>query len=402
MKNLDLYVFTEADTRLLRDEILAPAAAHYLDCSDAKERLAVFGVDGEYGRHYSFLKAISPFWGILQQNETRATFKIDLDQVFPQKELVEQSGSSAFEHFMTPLWGARGLDSSGHPLELGLIAGALVNEADIGTSLFVPDVPFPNRALAPDEFIFYSTLPQALSTEAEMTTHYRTDKLDGRTACIQRIHVTGGTNGILVDSLRRHRPFTPSFIGRAEDQAYILSTLPDPETRLAYVHKDGLIMRHDKEAFAQEAIAAAATAKLVGDYTRILFFSAYARLRASDIKIIKDLTDPFTGCFVSMIPITVVYLRFAFKAASFFAEGQGDQELDFIRLGGQRITAALDFMSGENSRLADQFEKERLGWNLYYDTLSAIEHGLTKGHKFALDLRNKAEGIIGECAIDLS
>ncbi len=401
LKNLDLYVFTEADTRLIRDDILAPAAAHYLDCSDPEEHLAVFGVDGEYGRHYSFLKAIAPFWGILQENEIRATFKIDLDQVFPQKELLEQSGSSAFEHFMTPLWGAQGLDSSKQPVELGMIAGALVNEADIGTSLFTPDVPFPNRALAPDEFIFYSTLPQALSTEAEMPTRYRTEKLDGRTACIQRIHVTGGTNGILVDSLRRYRPFTPSFIGRAEDQAYILSTLPHPDTKLAYVHKDGLIMRHDKEAFAQEAIEAASTAKLVGDYIRILFFSAYARVRAGDIANIKDFIDPFTGCFVSRIPITVVYLRFAFKGASLFAGGRSDRELDFIRLGARRISAALDFMNGENSRLADQYKKERLGWDLYYDTLSAIEHGMAEGHAFALDLQKKAQRIIRECAIDL-
>ena len=261
---------------------------------------------------------------------------------------------------------------------------------------------FPNRALAPDEFLFYSTLPQALSTEAEMTTRYHTDKLDGRTACIQRIHVTGGTNGILVDSLRRYRPFTPSFIGRAEDQAYIISTLPHPDTKLAYVHKDGLIMRHDKEAFAQEAIEAASTAKLVGDYIRILFFSAYARIRASDIAIIKDIIDPFTGSFVSRIPITVAYLRFAFKAASLFVEGQSDRELKFIRSGAQRITAALDFMNGENSKLADQYEKERLGWNLYYDTLSAIEHGIVEGHEYALDLRRKAQRIIRQCAIDFS
>jgi len=402
LKNLDLYVFTEADTRLIRDDILAPAAAHYLYCSDVKEHLAVFGVDGEYGRHYSFLKAIAAFWSILLQPAIRATFKIDLDQVFPQKELVEQSGSSAFEHFMTPLWGTRGLDSSGRPVELGMIAGALVNEADIAKSLFTPDVLFPNRALAPDEFIFYSPLPQALSTEAEIMSRYNTDKLNGRSSCMQRIHVTGGTNGILIDSLRRYRPFTPSFIGRAEDQAYILSTFPNPDTKLAYAHKDGLIMRHDKGAFAQEAIDAASTAKLIGDYNRILYFSAYARTLTNDIAGIKDLIDPFTGCFVSRIPITVVYLRFTFKAASLFVEGQNDRELDFIRLGANRITAALDFIYGENSRLADQYEKERFGWNLYYDTLSAIERGIAEGDEYALDLRKKAQRIIRHCAIDFS
>jgi len=402
LKNLDLYVFTEADTRLLRDDILAPAAAHYLDCKDTKEHLAVFGVDGEYGRHYSFLKAIAAFWSILLQPAIRATFKIDLDQVFPQKELVEQSGASALEHFMTPLWGARGLDSNGRPVELGMIAGGLVNEADIAKSLFTPDVPFPNRALAPDEFIFYSALTQALSTGAEIMTRYHTDRLNGRNTCIQRIHVTGGTNGILVDSLRRYRPFTPSFIGRAEDQAYILSTFPNPDTKLAYAHMDGLIMRHDKNAFAQEAIDAASTAKLIGDYNRILYFSAYARALTNDIASVKELIDPFTGCFVSRIPITVVYLRFTFKAASLFVEGQSDRELDFIRLGARRITAALDFIYGEKHGLADQYEKEHFGWNLYYDTLSAIEHGIAEGHEYALDLRKRAQRIIRQCAIDFS
>ena len=117
-----------------------------------------------------------------------------------------------------------------------------------------------------------------------MMERYDTPEWDGPTACIERVHVTGGTNGILVDALRRHRPFTPSFVGRAEDQAYLLSVLGRPgdrgadgsTPRLAYVHAAGLIMRHDKEAFAGEAIAAAEAGKLLGDDVRILQFSAYA------------------------------------------------------------------------------------------------------------------------------
>jgi len=284
-------------------------------------------------------------------------------------------------------------------VELGMIAGALVDEADIGKSLFTPDVPFPNRRPSLDEHIFFSTLPQALSTEAEMMTRYIGDKLDGQRLCIQRIHVTGGTNGILVDSLRRYRPFTPSFIGRAEDQAYILSTLLNPGTQLAYVHEAGLIMRHDKKAFAQEAIESAYLGKLVGDYIRILYFSAYAGALTNDVAKLKDTIDPFTGCFISRIPITVVYLRLGLKTASLFAEGKREQGLEFIRIGAQRIITALDFIGGENSKLKDQYEKERLGWNLYYDTLSAIENGIADGHQFALDLRRKVQSIIKTCAI---
>jgi hypothetical protein len=401
LKNIDIYVFTEADTIRLIDDILAPAAAYYLHCDNAKELLSVFGVDGEYGRHYSFLKAIASFWSIFLRPEIRATFKIDLDQVFPQRELVEQTGASALEHFKTPLWGAQGLDSNEHPVELGMIAGALVDEADIGKSLFTPDVPFPNRRLSLDEHIFFSTLPQALSTEAEMMTRYTRDKLDGRRSCIQRIHVTGGTNGILVESLRRYRPFTPSFIGRAEDQAYVLSALLNSGPQLAYVHEAGLIMRHDKEAFAQEAIESAHLGKLVGDYIRILYFSAYAGALTNDVAKLKDTIDPFTGCFISKIPVTLVYLRLAFKAVSLFTEGKKEQGLEFIRIGAQRIVTALDFMGGENSELKRQYESERLSWDLYYDTLSAVENGIDKGEGFALELLKRAENIVHECSINI-
>ncbi len=399
LKNIDVYVFSEADTRRLVADILVPAALRYLGGADSKELLTVFGVDGEYGRHYSFLKAIAAFWQIVMEPEIKATFKIDLDQVFPQKELVEQAGASAFEHFTTPLWGAQGLDSQGRPIELGLIAGALVNESDIGKSLFTPDVGEPNRDLFPDEHVFFSMLPQALSTEAEMMTRYSTLALDGKRTCIQRVHVTGGTNGILISSLRHHRPFTPSFFGRAEDQAYIFSVYPNPGVKLAYAHKDGLIMRHDKKAFAQEAIQSAHIGKLLGDYVRILFFSGYGLILDDNISQLKDSFDPFTGCFISRIPTTVVYLRFALKAASFFAGGQDEQGLAFITDGARRIATALEFVQGEDSPLKHQYVKERRGWDLYYDTLSALEDALKKNDDFALDLRHKAKLIIGECSV---
>jgi len=366
---------------------------------DAGELLGMFGVDGEYGRHYSFLKAMAAFWSVFIRPEIEATFKIDLDQVFPQRELVAQTGLSAFEHFTTPLWGAQGVGADGEALDLGMIAGALVNEKDIGISLFTPDVRFPDRPLSPDEHIFFSALPQALSTEAEMMACYGGEGLDGRTNCLQRVHVTGGTNGIRIDSLRRHRPFTPSFIGRAEDQAYLLSALPGAGPRLAYLHKAGLIMRHDKEAFAQTAIQSAKVGTLIGDYLRILYFSAYARALAGDVAEVKRILDPFTGCFISRVPTTVAYLRFALKAASLHESGNQQQALEFVTLGARRIPGALEFVQGEASPLRHCYEQERAGWHLYYDTLSAVEQALTRGDSLALKLRERAAALVARSLV---
>ncbi len=401
IQHVDVYVFTESDTRQIMDTVLAPAAKQYLGQKNAASLLEVMGVDGEYGRHYSFLKAIAAFWHIFIQPEVKGTFKIDLDQVFPESDLVEQTGASAFEHFMTPLWGARGEDSRGNSIELGMIAGALVNEKDIAKSIFTPDVVLADRRLLPDEYIFFSALPQALSTQAEMMTRYQTDPFDGIGTCIERVHVTGGTNGIRIDSLRRHRPFTPSFIGRAEDQAYLLSALDNASSRLAYVHKDGLIMRHDKEAFAQDAIKAAEIGKMIGDYIRILYFSAYAQTLSANLAAIKKIFDPFTGSFISKIPSTVVHLRFALKALALFKDNRNAEGLEFITSGSNRLTKALEFVKGKNSLLKQIYEKERRGWDLFYDILDAVERALGKNDAHAHELKRKARTIIDNCAVSL-
>jgi hypothetical protein len=231
-----------------------------------------------------------------------------------------------------------------------------------------------------------------------MLTRYQTSNYDGKTRCLQRVHVTGGTNGILIDRLFRYRPFTPSFFGRAEDQAYIMSVLDRDETDLAYVHEAGLIMRHDKEAFAQEAMKAAKIGKLVGDYTRILLFSAYSDLLNAENFRIKNWLDPFTGCFISKLPITVVYLRFALKAMQFFNDGKEKEGKEFIVNGVRRISDTLTFLSTD---FKSHYKKERAGWDLFYDILDFCRKALAQQDPFAMKLKEQAEKIIQESHLNI-
>ena len=153
-------------------------------------------------------------------------------------------------------------------------------------------------------------------------------------------------------------------------------------------------------SFAQDAIETAYIGKLVGDYIRILYFSTYAKVLADgDIQKLKQIVDPFTGCFISKIPVTIVYLRFAIKAATFFFAQEPEKGRDFIKTGAQRIGTALEFISGENSNLKKQYEKERLGWNLFYDTLDAVEKAIDSKDKFALELLDEANRLIAKCII---
>jgi len=50
--------------------------------------------------------------------------------------------------------------------------------------------------------------------------------------------------------------------------------------------------------------------------------------------------------------------------------------------------------------LKQHYEKERLSWNLYYDTLSTVQDALKNGDSFALELRKKAESIIFQCYVN--
>ncbi|PCK00938.1 MAG: hypothetical protein COA42_23610, partial [Alteromonadaceae bacterium] len=347
LQHIELYIFTEEDTQAIIEQVLAPLAKATLNVDDAAPALQVFGVDGEYGRHYSFLKAVLPLFTYCIDSDIKATFKIDLDQTFQQAELIAETGKSVLEHFNTPLWGADATRADGKPVHLGMIAGGLVDQFEIDQGLFTPDVKMPSQPPRMDEQVFFSVLPQAVSTVAEMMTQYQKGSdIDGETKALQRIHVTGGTNGILLDSLMRYRPFTPSFIGRAEDQAYILSTLDSDDLPLAYCHAAGLIMRHDKQAFAADAIEHAVIGKLISDYIRILHFSDYVEALETSTAEVKQLLAPYTGCFVSKLPNTLVTLRFALKTADFLAQGQTKYGLDFIREGSLRIAQAQEELLG--------------------------------------------------------
>ncbi len=372
LRHLRVWALTESDCRAIFDTILAPvaremAAANRLPNHRARlrELAEVFGVDGEYGRHYTLLKAIAPLWKLFVDPNLRATFKIDLDQRFPQQTLVDETGQSALQHFTTPLWGALARDHHGTAIHLGMLAGALVNEKDIASGVFTPDVTY-NYAdlpasLAGGRLIFDTRLPQAVSTIAEHAAR------DPR-APIHRIHVTGGTNGILIDALRRYRPFTPAECGRAEDQAYLLSVLHAPTPALRYLHCPGLRMRHDKSAFAATAIKRSATATTVGDYLRMLFFSHYAAALPRGIDAVKQIIDPFTGAFVTPIPLALGCLRAALEIAAAPSPQYAGELLDNIAA---RLPAAHRQFAPR--RFAQSIAVQRRAWNLYYDILDYAE-----------------------------
>jgi hypothetical protein len=401
VRDLDIHVFTETDTQRLLHEFLLPAARRY-DLESPSEHLpAVFGVDGPYGRHYNFLKAVAALWQQVRDPSLKATFKIDLDQVFPQDRLVQELARSAFDLLTTPLWGASARDVDGNPIDLGMLAGALVNQSDIERGLFTPDVTLPKADLSADRWVFATQVPQALSTAAEMMTRYDTPSLDGRERCLTRVHVTGGTNGIRVDALREHRPFTLSCISRAEDQAYLMSVLHQPTPCLRYVHAPGLIMRHDKASFAADAIRTAAAGKAIGDYERMILFSHYARALPWTWQDTRATLDPFTGSFLSDIPLTTALVAFALRALT-SSQGGGLNLEQFLEVGVRKLGPLIDAYQEQPHWLRRSYERERAAWRSYYDILDRIGEALSHDEPEAMKLAERAESILEATQLHIS
>jgi len=356
LDRINVYAFTEDDVDKMLSLIFSGDNASY---SNIKETI---GVQGKYGRHYSFLKAVAAFWKYYVDSSIKGVFKIDLDQVFDQTALIKFTGKYAFENFKDDFWGASGTDSNGEEVRLGMIAGSLVNDYDIDKSLFTPDVKKPEmHEMAYDKFIFNSQKPQYISTVAEMGTRYK--KGDNP---VIRYHVTGGTNGILVEDLISYKPFTPGFIGRAEDQAFILSVIDKKVDGkyLRYYHSDSLVMRHDKHSLVKRTIEKSETSKMVGDYERILLFSYYVDKILNKYDYVKEEMFPFTACFISKIPYIIIYFRALLKAYS-LAEANETDAKNFLLNLSERLNAVIDYI--DNSSYYKQYFKEKQAWEEFYN-----------------------------------
>jgi hypothetical protein len=161
-------------------------------------------------------------------------------------------------------------------------------------------------------------------------------------------------------------------------------------------------MRHDKAVFAGEAIEGAKLGKYLGDLVRILYFSYYAQALPWPNHEIKNIIDPFTGCFVSKVPFTIVYLRLSFRLAEMFAhdhEPQNREGLQLLKQGVDRLEGIIRELNRKPNPLIEKYRQEKEGWDLFYDLLEHMEAALAKGDAFALDLQERSLELIKDCCV---
>jgi hypothetical protein len=183
-------------------------------------------------------------------------------------------------------------------------------------------------------------------------------------------------------------------VGRAEDQAFILSALfSESGASLRYLHKPGLIMRHDKEAFAAESIKAATHGRFIGDLARTYIYTAYAAALPWGVERTKEEIDPFTGCFVSHVPLSVILLRLLLMCVAMHSDrSESDTSIDTVLDLADRKLSPLIAARGDETVPA-RYKRERGAWNEYYD---ALERAEARG---GADLANRVQSILSDSRI---
>ena len=95
-------------------------------------------------------------WNKVINKSFKYSFKIDLDQVFDQKFLIRMSRMSIFEIFKNQqYWGGSGIDFEERLVDLGMLAGGLVNKGETYKDYLIPDVKRPKKKQ------FFQIFPQS-------------------------------------------------------------------------------------------------------------------------------------------------------------------------------------------------------------------------------------------------
>ena len=105
----------------------------------------------------------------------------------------------------------------------------------------------------------------------------------------------------------------------------------------------------------------------------------------------KDYLDPFTGAFVSRLPLTVSSLRLAIHALS-LPEAEADA---YLRSGASRLRIADSQVHG----MVEAVAAERRGWHQLYDRIEEIDEGLSQGSLILSEVAAEIAGIVNEAEV---
>ena len=73
---------------------------------------------------------------------------------------------------------------------------------------------------------------------------------------------------------------------------------------------------------------------------------------------------------------------------------------EFLQMGTKRLHKIIQKLIKRPNPLIEKYQREKQGWDIYYDILNDVEKDIEKGDTFALKLQKKAKILIEDCKIN--
>ncbi len=125
-------------------------------------------------------------------------------------------------------------------------------------------------------------------------------------------------------------------------------------------------------------------------------FSALGRTLDPDLESVKAELAPFTGAFISPMPVTLTFVRLAVTALSWAQDGRGDAAHRLFVDGVRRCDRSRRFAADE---LIEELEADRQGWGDVYDALDLLEAALEADEEWASIARSEARKVVEDTRI---
>ncbi|MGC9311269.1 MAG: hypothetical protein ACP5IA_01155 [Sediminispirochaetaceae bacterium] len=341
--HLHVFVLTETMVRHIKDALDGTFPA--------------YSVFGKYGRHFNALKYSQLLFE--KSHGIRAGFKLDTDEGIRSRDLYAARGKTWFQILCHPYWGGTAVDWKGRSVLLAVNEGEYINSSDIDKhgysgSLRTPDVAIPNSWSGPNMFF------QKGFAHGRTTGLYNTfnNVEDG----ISHTVVKGGGYGITNQGLRNAAPFTFSWVGRAEDQQFYFSGLP--EGIRGIFHPD-LRIAHYKASVRGAEEKTAAT-RFIGDMYRLIIFQ-----RLAELMDVKSDIDPMPGVFAGELAQAQAAFATLLKSVEFASRGEEETGRYVVEEGVQELVDLEHRIDrGEVER---ELHRERQMWRDFIEAADSAD-----------------------------
>lgn len=355
LKNLNIFILDNKTIEEIKNHFLKPYGT-----------FDFFTVEGNYSNHFNALKYIQLFFE--KGLKKTAGFKLDTDEGIKSKDLYSITSRTWFQTLCNKIISSSAIDSKGNKFKIHFIIGEYINNIDIikngyKNAIFLSDVK-PPRSFKNNMIFFNKAFVHAKTTSIynKHSILKFNNNIDSGSTYISHPVVKGGGYGIVNTGLKNYTPFSPSFITRAEDQAFYYTGFSEGIRGLFI---ETLRIAHYKEKYSYSEKKTEID-RLIEDMHRLILFSELGKILDK-----KDDLDPMPGAFISYFPFTQSFFTIIYNTFLLIIKNEIKKGIYLYTNGLKRLEQLTNFI--EHNDINKIFNTEKKHWECFIKAIEKLK-----------------------------